>query len=341
MRTVAEAHIGDTLHHAGTSVEPLVGFTPARPMVFAGVYPMDQGQHLNLRSAIEKLALNDPAVTVSPDSSPALGQGWRVGFLGLLHLEVFNQRLEQEYGAEAVMTAPSVPYRVKIIGKKNISIYGGEEIMVSDPSKMPGPQIIEEISEPMVMGTIITPEEYMFKIISECMERRGVQKNSTKVDDSRVMLQFLLPLNEIIVDFHDNLKSMTSGFASFDYEDQGYFPSALVKLDIALNGVTVDALSIIVHATKANGVGKRMVARLAEIIPRQMVHIAIQAMVGSKVVARENIKAFRKDVTAKLYGGDVTRRQKLLKQQAEGKKKMKKVANISIPRDTFIEVLKR
>ncbi|XP_054261979.1 translation factor GUF1 homolog, mitochondrial-like [Macrosteles quadrilineatus] len=341
MRSVAEAHIGDTIHHSSTSVEPLMGFTPARPMVFAGVYPMDQGQHVNMRNAIEKLALNDPAVTVTPDSSPALGQGWRVGFLGLLHLEVFNQRLEQEYGAEAVMTAPSVPYKVKIIGKKNIIFYGGEEIFVSDPSKLPKPDIIEEIFEPMVLGTIITPEEYMFKIISECMERRGIQKNSTKVDDSRVMLQFLLPLNEIIVDFHDQLKSLTSGFASFDYEDQGYTPSALVKLDIALNGNVVDALSTIVHSTKVTTHAKRMVAKLVEIIPRQMIHIAIQAMIGSKVLARENLKAFRKDVTAKLYGGDVTRRQKLLKQQSEGKKKMQKIANINIPRDTFIEVLKR
>uniref|UniRef100_A0A1B6GF51 Elongation factor EFG domain-containing protein n=2 Tax=Cuerna arida TaxID=1464854 RepID=A0A1B6GF51_9HEMI len=193
----------------------------------------------------------------------------------------------------------------------------------------------------MVLGTIITPEKYMFKIISECMERRGVQKSSVNIDGSRVMLQFVLPLNEIIIDFHDNIKSLTSGFASFDYEDHGYVASALVKLDIVLNGVVVDALSSMVHISKAQAVGKRMCAKLVEIIPRQMVHIAIQAVVGSKVVARENLKAFRKDVTAKLYGGDVTRRQKLLKQQAEGKKKMRKVANINLPRETFIDVLKR
>ncbi|KAG8303117.1 Translation factor guf1 mitochondrial, partial [Homalodisca vitripennis] len=229
MRSVSEAHIGDTLHAKGCKVEPLGGISPAQPMVYAGVYPMDQSQHVSMRSAIEKLALNDPAVTVTIDSSPALGQGWRVGFLGLLHLEVFNQRLEQEYGAEAVMTAPSVPYRVRITGKKDISLYGGEEIVVSDPSKLPDPTIITEVLEPMVMGTIITPEKYMFKIVSECMERRGVQTNSVNIDGSRVMLQFVLPLNEIIIDFHDNIKSLTSGFASFDYEDHGYATSALVK----------------------------------------------------------------------------------------------------------------
>uniref|UniRef100_A0A1B6LX32 Translation factor GUF1 homolog, mitochondrial n=1 Tax=Graphocephala atropunctata TaxID=36148 RepID=A0A1B6LX32_9HEMI len=341
MRSVSEAHIGDTLHTKGREVEPLGGITPARPMVYAGVYPLDQSQHVGLRSAIEKLALNDPAVTVTNDSSPALGQGWRVGFLGLLHLEVFNQRLEQEYGAEAVMTAPSVPYRVKITGKKNISLYGGEEILVSDPSKLPDPSVITELLEPMVLGTIITPEKYMYKIVGECMERRGVQKSSVNIDGSRVMLQFVLPLNEIIIDFHDNIKALTSGFASFDYEDHGYVSSPLVKLDIMLNGVSVDALASIVHISKAQSVGKRMCAKLVEIIPRQMIHIAIQAAVGSKVIARENLKAFRKDVTAKLYGGDVTRRQKLLKQQSEGKKKMKKIANISLPRETFIDVLKR
>ncbi|XP_049957335.1 translation factor GUF1 homolog, mitochondrial isoform X4 [Schistocerca serialis cubense] len=272
---------------------------------------------------------------------PALGQGWRLGFLGLLHLEVFSQRLEQEYGAQAVLTAPSVTYKAKIIGEKNIKHYGGEEILFSNPSHFPPTSIIAELQEPTVMGTIITPDTFIGSIISLCMERRGIQKTATNIDNNRVMMQFILPLNEIIVDFHDELKSVSSGYASFDYEDHGYVPSQLVKLTIMLNGVAVDELSTIVHISKAVSCGRKMCEKLKEIIPRQMIQIAIQACVGGKIVARETLKPYRKDVTAKLYGGDVTRRMKLLRRQAEGKKKMKMVANIGLPRETFIDVLKR
>lgn len=341
MRSTKEAHIGDTLHHKGISVESLPSFAPAKAMVFAGVYPMDQSEHVLLRSAIEKLALNDPAVSVTVDSSPALGQGWRLGFLGLLHMEVFNQRLEQEHGAQAIVTAPSVTYKVKLLGKSNIKKYGAEEIYVSNPTKLPDPTIIAEMYEPVVLGTIITPGRYLGDVLSLCMDRRGVQKSSSNIDNERVLLQFTFPLNEIIVDFHDSLKSVTSGFASFDYEDDGYSLSKLVKLNILLNGVVVDELSTIVHITKAVSYGKRMCNKLLDIIPRQQFQVAIQAAVGGKIVARENLKAFRKDVTAKLYGGDVTRRMKLLKRQADGKKRLKTIANIDLPRETFIDVLKR
>ncbi|CAH1965715.1 unnamed protein product [Acanthoscelides obtectus] len=332
MRSSKEALIGDTIHHVDEQVEILPGFQPLRPMVFAGIYPMDQSQHVNLRSAIEKLTLNDSAVTVDVDTSPALGHGWRLGFLGLLHMEVFSQRLQQEHGADAIMTAPSVTYKIKLKPTKQIMKDGSDIIYVNNPAHWPDHVKIEETFEPM---------EYLGSIISLCMERRGVQTNATNIDNNRVMLQYDLPLCEIVVDFHDTLKTLSSGYASFDYEDNGYQSSSLVKLQILLNGTPVDELSNIVHITKSQTVGKQMVHRLKDIIPRQMVHIAVQAAIGGKVLARENIKAFRKDVTAKLYGGDVTRRMKLLAQQAAGKKKMRMVANISLPRETFIDVLKK
>ncbi|KAG8303119.1 Translation factor guf1 mitochondrial [Homalodisca vitripennis] len=341
MKSVSEALIGDTLYLRGQPTQPLPGFKPARPMVYAGVYPLDQSQHDALRGALEKLALNDPSVTVTLESSPALGQGWRVGFLGLLHLEVFNQRLEQEYGAEALMTAPSVPYRVTIKGKKNIAKYKTSELIISDPSKLPDINIINNISEPIVTGKIITPYKYMNSIMMLCGERRGLLNKTENLDESRVTLTYQLPLNEIIVDFHDKVKSLSSGFASFDYEDCGYQVSKLVKLDILLNGEVVDALCSIVHESKAYSAGKHMCTKLSQLIPRQMVMVAIQAAVGAKIVARETINPFRKDVIAKLYGGDVSRKKKLLAKQAEGKKKMKAIAKVNIPRDTFLKVLKQ
>ncbi|XP_018573729.1 translation factor GUF1 homolog, mitochondrial [Anoplophora glabripennis] len=341
MRSSKEAYIGDTLYLKGTSVEPLQGFHPSQPMVFAGVYPMDQSQHVNLRSAIEKLVLNDSSVKVDIDTSPALGQGWRLGFLGLLHLEVFSQRLQQEYGAESVITAPSVTYKIILKPTKQNVKDGSNIVFINNPAHFPDPVKVEEYYEPMVLGTIITPDDYLGPIISLCMDRRGVQKNATNIDNERVMLQYELPLCEIIVDFHDTLKTISSGYASFDYEDNGYQQSNLVKLSILLNGTAVDELSSIVHVTKAQTIGKKMVSKLKDIIPRQMVQIAVQAAMGGKILARETIKAYRKDVTAKLYGGDVTRRMKLLAQQAAGKKKMRMVANISVPRETFIDVLKK
>ncbi|XP_055691689.1 translation factor GUF1 homolog, mitochondrial [Lutzomyia longipalpis] len=342
MRSGKEAVIGDTIHHKGASVTALPGFRPQQAMVFAGVYPPDQSKYISLRAAIEKLTLNDSAVTVSPDSNSALGQGWRLGFLGLLHMEVFCQRLEQEYDAEPIITAPSVTYKVRLHGTKVIKAHGGAEMIdVSNPALLPDSQHIAEFHEPLILATIITPTEFIGSVIGLCVERRGVQKTSTHIDSDRVMMTYIFPLSEIVLDFYDHLKSLTSGYASFDYEDHGYALTNAVKLRILLNGQDVEELSTIVHASKATTYARQLVAKLKEIIPRQMILIAIQAAVGGKILARETIKPFRKDVTAKLYGGDVTRRMKLLRQQAEGKKKMRSIANISIPRDTFISILKR
>lgn len=262
--------------------------------------------------------------------------------MGLLHLEVFSQRLEQEYKADPILTAPSVTYKLKLKGSKIIKQYGGkDEIFVSNPALLPDSVHIEEYYEPTVTGTIITNIEFVTRIISELIERRGVELASKNIDSDRVILTYKLPLNEIIVDFHDVLKSLSSGFASFDYQVSGYELTHLVRLSVLLNGDEVNELSAIVHYSKATKFARHLVLKLKELIPRQMVHIAIQAAVGSKILAREDIKPFRKDVTAKLYGGDVTRRKKLLKQQSEGKKKMRAIANINVPRETFINVLKR
>ncbi|XP_074037763.1 translation factor waclaw [Leptinotarsa decemlineata] len=341
MRSSKEAYIGDTVHHSKDIVEPLKGFRASQPMVFAGVYPMDQSQHLNLRNAIEKLTLNDSAVTVELDTSPALGQGWRLGFLGLLHLEVFTQRLQQEYGTDPIITAPSVTYKLKLKPTKQNIKDGKNIIYINNPANFPDHITIEEGFEPTVIGTIITPDKYLGPIMSLCMERRGVQRSAKNIDNERVMLQFEMPLCEVVIDFHDTLKTISSGYASFDYEDNGYQSSNLVKMCILLNGKLVDELSSIVHVMKAQTIARQMVHKLKNMIPRQMVQVAIQASVNGKVLARENIQAYRKDVTSKLYGGDITRRMKLLAQQAAGKKKMRMIANISVPRDTFIDVLKK
>ncbi|XP_046487267.1 translation factor GUF1 homolog, mitochondrial [Neodiprion pinetum] len=341
MKSTKEAYVGDTLHLKEFPVEALKKFEPARPMVFAGVYPMDQSQHVPLRSAIDKLVLNDYAVTTEVDSSPALGLGWRLGFLGLLHMEVFIQRLEQEYGTLPLVTAPNVTYKAKVIGAKNITKYKSDEVVFNNPSKFPPQSVVSEYYEPIVLGTIITPDEYLSPVMSLCMEKRGIHKSGSNIDGRRVLLQFDLPLNEIVMDFHDSLKSISSGYASFDYENLRYEPASLVKLDILLNGVLVEELSTIAHYLKATAIAKKMVTKLQDIIPRQQYLIAIQAAVGSKILARENIKPYRKDVTAKLYGGDITRRKKLLAQQAEGKRRMRMIGNISLPRETFIEFLKK
>ncbi|KAI9555191.1 hypothetical protein GHT06_017706 [Daphnia sinensis] len=352
MRSSTEAKIGDTLFKKGlANVEEVASFRQSKPMVFAGVYPMDQSETPALRSALEKLTLNDSSVTVAKESSAALGQGWRLGFLGLLHMEVFNQRLEQEYGAEVIVTVPSVISilfkicwsltNIRLHGEKNIKKYGATDIIVNNPAFFPDPSIIEQYFEPMVLGTIITPDIYMGPIMSLALDRRGIQVDSKNVDNSRVMMQFRFPLNEIAVDFYDALKSLSSGYASFDYEEDGFEESDIVKLHIMLNGEVVEELSTVVHTSKARKYGKEICLRLQETIPRQMFQVAIQAAVGGKVVARENVAALRKDVTAKCYGGDISRRMKLLKRQAEGKKRMKSIANIELPRDTFIKVLKR
>ncbi|MEE6512782.1 hypothetical protein FKM82_020001 [Ascaphus truei] len=341
MKEVQEAQIGDTLYLQKQPVEPLPGIKLAKPMVFAGMYPVDQSEYNNLKSALEKLTLNDSSVTVHRDSSPALGAGWRLGFLGLLHLEVFNQRLEQEYNTSVIVTAPTVPYKAILSSPKLIKDYGAEEITILNPSEFPDKSQVSKYLEPMVLGTIITPDEYIGKIMALCLSRRAVQKNMVYIDDHRVMMKCLFPLNEIVVDFYDGLKSLSSGYASFDYEDAGYQPADLVKMDILLNGRPVEELVTIAHKEKAYLVGKTMCERLRDSIPRQLFEIAIQASIGSKVIARETVKAYRKNVLAKCYGGDITRKMKLLKRQAEGKKKMRKIGNIDVPKDAFISVLKR
>ncbi|MBN3310267.1 GUF1 factor, partial [Amia calva] len=341
MKEVKEAQIGDTLFLHKHPVEPLPGFKPAKPMVFAGMYPVDQSDYSSLRSAVEKLTLNDSSVTVHRDSSPALGAGWRLGFLGLLHMEVFNQRLEQEYNASVIVTAPTVPYKAVLSSAKLIKEYGAEEITIVNPAQFPDKSQVSEYLEPMVCGTIITPDDYVGKIMTLCLNRRAVQKNTIYIDEHRVMLKYLFPLNEIVIDFYDNLKSLSSGYASFDYEDAGYQSAALIKLDFLLNGKPVEELTTIAHKDKAYAVGKAMCERLQDSIPRQLFEIAIQAAIGSKVIARETIKAYRKNVLAKCYGGDITRKMKLLKKQAEGKKKMRRIGNIEVPKDAFINVLKR
>ncbi|XP_033015693.1 translation factor GUF1, mitochondrial isoform X2 [Lacerta agilis] len=341
MKEVKEAQIGDTIYLHNQPVEPLPGFKAAKPMVFAGMYPVDQSEYSNLKSAVEKLTLNDSSVSVHRDSSLALGAGWRLGFLGLLHMEVFNQRLEQEYNTSVILTAPTVPYKAVLSSAKLIKEHGEEVITIINPDKFPDKSVVAEYLEPTVLGTIIAPDEYIGKIISLCQTRRAIQKDLVYIDDHRVMMKYFFPLNEIVVDFYDALKSLSSGYASFDYEDAGYQPAELIKMDVLLNGNPVEELVTIVHKDKAYTVGKALCERLKDVIPRQLFEIAIQAVVGKKVIARETVKAFRKNVLAKCYGGDITRKMKLLKQQAEGKKKLRKIGNIEVPKDAFISVLKR
>nr|XP_048270971.1 translation factor GUF1, mitochondrial isoform X3 [Myodes glareolus] len=340
MKDVTEAQIGDTLYLHNHPVEPLPGFKSAKPMVFAGVYPIDQSEYNNLKSAIEKLTLNDSSVTVHRDSSLALGAGWRLGFLGLLHMEVFNQRLEQEYNASVILTTPTVPYKAVLSSAKLIKEYKEKEITIINPAQFPDKSKVAEYLEPVVLGTVVTPTEYTGKIMALCQARRAIQKNMVFIDENRVMLKYLFPLNEIVVDFYDSLKSLSSGYASFDYEDAGYQTAELIKMDILLNGNIVEELVTVVHREKAYTVGKTICERLKDSLPRQLFEIAVQAAIGSKVIARETVKAYRKNVLAKCYGGDITRKMKLLKRQAEGKKKLRKIGNIEIPKDAFIKVLK-
>ncbi|XP_065593150.1 translation factor GUF1, mitochondrial isoform X2 [Cyrtonyx montezumae] len=341
MKEVTEAQIGDTLFMYKQPVEPLPGFKSAKPMVFAGMYPVDQTEYNNLKSALERLTLNDSSVTVHRDSSLALGAGWRLGFLGLLHMEVFNQRLEQEYNTSVILTAPTVPYKAVLSSAKLIKEYGNSEITIINPAQFPDKHSVSEYLEPTVLGTIVTPQEYIGKIIVLCQDRRAVQKEMLYIDEHRVMLKYLFPLNEIVVDFYDALKSLSSGYASFDYEDAGYQAADLIKMDILINGNPVEELATIIHNDKAYATGKFLCERLKDAIPRQLFEIAIQAAIGKKIIARETLKAYRKNVVAKCYGGDITRRMKLLKRQAEGKRLMRKIGNVEVPRDAFIRVLKR
>lgn len=341
MRNPQEARIGDTLYAKDAIIEPLPQVESSKPMVFSGIFPSDQSKLQELQKAIGKLTLNDSSVHVSVDSSPALGQGWRLGFLGLLHMEVFCQRLDKEFDAQVIVTTPGVPYKARLNDKKSIKEHGSEEITFSNPLEFPDPRTVSEYLEPMVLGTIITPDTYYSSVLRLCMDRRGEQKNCQSIGDHSVMLTYKFPLNEIIVDFFDELKSLSSGFASFDYEELGYELSALAKVEILLNGKLVEELTVITHATKARALGRVLCLRLKDNIEPHLFLIAIQAAVSGKVIAREDIRPLKKNVVAKLYGGDVTRRMKLLQKQAEGKKRMRMIGNIRVPRDAFIKVLKR
>jgi elongation factor 4 len=333
MKSLHEARVGDTIHLKGKVVEPFPGFKPAKPMVFAGIYPIDAEDFEPLKDAIDKLLLNDASVTVEKKTSVALGLGFRCGFLGLLHMDVFKQRLEQEYGLSVIATAPSVLYKVTL---KN-----GSVLDIESPSDFPDGSSLESVSEPMIDATIITPAEYVGNMIKLCEEKRGVQKDFSYMDETRIILKYHLPLNEVATDFYDQLKSASSGYASFDYDESGYQVSDLVKMDILLNGKPVDALSCIVHEENAYYLGRDLTERLKGAIPRQLYEVIIQAAIGAKIIARNRVAPLRKDVTAKCYGGDISRKRKLLEKQKEGKKKMKQVGNVEVPQEAFLSILKK
>lgn len=333
IKNVKDTRVGDTITLAeNPAQEPLPGYKKVNSMVFCGIYPADGAKYEDLRDALEKLQLNDAALMFEPETSAALGFGFRCGFLGLLHMEIVQERLEREYDLDLVTTAPSVIYRVT---KTN-----GEVLNIDNPTNMPPASEIEKIEEPIVKATIMTPTEYVGNIMELSQERRGTYKDMTYIDESRVMLTYELPLNEIVYDFFDALKSRTKGYASFDYDLMGYKEADLVKLDIMLNGEIVDALSFIVHKDKAYARGRRIAEKLKESIPRQQFEIPIQACIGGKIIARETVKAFRKDVLAKCYGGDITRKKKLLEKQKEGKKRMRQVGTVEVPQEAFMSVLK-
>ncbi|XP_057491260.1 translation factor GUF1 homolog, mitochondrial [Actinidia eriantha] len=334
MRSTKEARVGDTLYQHRSIVEPLPGFKPVKHMVFSGLYPADGSDFEALNHAIERLTCNDASVSVTKESSTALGLGFRCGFLGLLHMDVFHQRLEQEHGAHVISTVPTVPYIFEYSD--------GSKEQVQNPAALPSnpKKRVTATWEPTVIATIIIPSEYVGAVITLCSERRGEQLEYTFMDSQRAFMKYRLPLREIVVDFYNELKSITSGYASFDYEDSEYKSSDVVKLDILLNGQPVDAMATIVHNLKAQRVGRELVEKLKKFIDRQMFEITIQAAVGSKVIARETLSAMRKNVLAKCYGGDVTRKRKLLEKQKEGKKRMKRVGSVDIPQEAFHELLK-
>ena len=333
IKYIGDTRVGDTVTLADSPcAEPLPGYKKVNPMVYSGVYPADGAKYPDLRDALDKLALNDASLTYEPETSAALGFGFRCGFLGLLHMEIIQERLEREYNLDLITTAPSVIYKVHLTD--------GSTIMIDNPSNYPDPAVIASAEEPMVKADIYTPPEFVGNIMELCQDRRGNFKNMEYLDENRVDLHYELPLNEIVYDFFDALKSRTKGYASFDYEMMGYQTSKLVKLDIMLNGDIVDALSFIVHADSAYTRGRKICERLKENIPRQMFEVPIQAAIGGKVIARETVKAMRKDVLAKCYGGDITRKKKLLEKQKEGKKRMRQLGSVEVPQEAFMSVLK-
>ena len=333
IKDIADVHVGDTITLADNPAsEPLPGYKPVLPMVYCGIYPADGADYESLRDALEKLRLNDAALSYEPETSVALGYGFRCGFLGLLHMEIIQQRLEREFDLDLVTTAPSVVYKVNKTD--------GTTVMIDNPTNLPPVQEIESMEEPFVDASVITPQDYVGAIMELCQDKRGIFRDMKYIEGGRVLLSYDMPLNEVIYDFFDQLKSRTRGYASFDYELKGYVKSDLVKLDMLLNGDQCDALSIIVHRDRAYPRGRSIAEKLKEAIPRQMFEIPIQAAIGGKVIARETVKALRKDVLAKCYGGDITRKKKLLEKQKEGKKRMRQVGTVSVPSEAFMAVLK-
>jgi GTP-binding protein LepA len=325
--------VGDTItqvsNPCGTIVE---GFEDVKPMVFAGVYPIDADDYEDLRASLEKLQLNDASLTFEPESSAALGFGFRCGFLGLLHMEIVQERLDREFDMDVITTVPNVSF--------NVITPKGEVIEVHNPSGMPEHKYIDHIEEPMIKAQIISKSEYVGAIMTLCIDKRGTLKNQVYIGTDRVEITFEMPLSEIVFDFYDKLKSISKGYASFDYFQTGFQPARLIKLDILLNGEPVDALSTLIHVDNAQSFGRRICEKLKELIPRQQFDVAIQAAIGSKVISRETVKALRKDVTAKCYGGDITRKRKLLEKQKKGKKRMRQVGNVEVPQSAFLAVLK-
>lgn len=332
IKEVRDARIGDTITEANADVEPLPGFKEVKPVVFAGIFPVDSDDFLALKEAIEKLWLNDPAFSYEVETSSALGFGFRCGFQGLLHMEIVQERLEREFKLNLITTAPSVKYKIKL---KN-----GKELEIENPAHWPDPGTIEEVYEPYIRAEIYTPKEYLGALITLCEEKRGIQKEIKFLTPERVILVYELPFSEVVMDFYDKLKSYSRGYASLDYQFIGYRESDLVKMDILINKQPVDALSLIVHREKAYYRGRDLVTKLKEVIPRQLFEVVIQAAIGSKVIARERIPPLRKDVLAKCYGGDVTRKKKLLEKQKEGKKRLKAIGQVEIPQEAFLAVLK-
>ncbi|HXW83519.1 MAG TPA: translation elongation factor 4 [Candidatus Binataceae bacterium] len=333
IKTVADMRVGDTVTDAEhPAAEPLPGFRELKPMVFAGLYPTEANQYPALRDAIEKLTLNDASLICEPESSQALGFGFRAGFLGLLHMEIAQERLEREFGLNLIVTAPTVAYQVRTVT--------GESLMVDNPAALPSENHIESIAEPFILASIHMPEEFLGVVMALCEDRRGVQRDLKYLGDKRVILHYELPLAEIVFDFYDRLKSVSRGYASLDYEFLDFRTGPLVKLDIRINGEVVDALSVIVHRDRAYERGRALCQKMRELIPRQMFEVAIQAAIGAKIIARESVKPLRKNVTAKCYGGDITRKRKLLEKQKEGKKRMKQVGRVEIPQEAFLALLR-
>lgn len=332
VKDVHDTKVGDTVTHTKNgALKPLPGYKEIKPMVYSGLYPTDSDEYEDLRDALEKFRLNDSALIYIPETSVALGFGFRCGFLGMLHMEIVQERLEREYNQSIVTTLPNVEYHV--FKKK------GEKVIVDNPAEMPEVGDIDRIEEPFIKAQIVTPSEFIGSIMKLSMDKRGIYKNTTYIDPTRADIEFEFPLSEIIFDFYDKLKSISRGYASFDYEYIGYRQSELAKLDILLNGDNVDALSVIVHKDKAFDWGRKVCSKLKDLIPRQMFEIAIQAAIGNKVISRTSIKAMRKNVLAKCYGGDITRKRKLLEKQKEGKKRMKQVGNVEIPQEAFLAIL--